>query len=52
MAQWLERDRLVNVAACRAVSNIPLGAGFSEKYHLSPLNIQTLYRPTVLMEVS
>ena len=27
-----------NVAACRAV-RIPVGAGFSEKYHISPLSI-------------
>ena len=30
--------RSADVAACRAVSN-PIGAGFSEKYHISPLSI-------------
>ena len=30
--------RSADVAACRAVSNL-LGAGFSEKYHVSPLSI-------------
>ena len=38
MAQWLERRALpMSLPAVRF--QIPLGAGFSEKYHVSPLSI-------------
>ena len=38
MAQWLERRALpMSLPAVRF--RIPLGAGFSEKYHVSPLSI-------------
>ena len=38
MAQWLERGALpMSLPAVRF--RIPLGAGFSEKYHVSPLAI-------------
>ena len=38
MAQWLERVALpMSLPAVRF--RIPLGAGFSEKYHVSPLSI-------------
>ena len=37
-----------NVTACRAVSN-PLGAGFSEKYHVSPLSILRHYFDVVAL---
>ena len=38
MAQWLERGALaMSLPAVRF--RIPLGAGFSEKYHVSPLSI-------------
>ena len=38
MAQWLERGVLpMSLPAVRF--RIPLGAGFSEKYHVSPLSI-------------
>ena len=38
MAQWLERGALPrSLPAVRF--RIPLGAGFSEKYHVSPLSI-------------
>ena len=38
MAQWLERGALpMLLPAVRF--RIPLGAGFSEKYHISPLSI-------------
>ena len=38
MAQWLERGALpMSLPAVRL--RIPLGAGFSEKYHVSPLSI-------------
>ena len=38
MAQWLERGALpMSLHAARF--RIPLGAGFSEKYHVSPLSI-------------
>ena len=38
MAQWLERGALpMSLPAVRFL--IPLGAGFSEKYHVSPLSI-------------
>ena len=38
MAQWLERGGLpMSLPAVRF--RIPLGAGFSEKYHVSPLSI-------------
>ena len=43
MAQWLERGALwMSLPAVRF--RIPLGAGFSEKYHVSPLSIGTLLR--------
>ena len=38
MAQWLKRGALpMSLPAVR--SRIPLGVGFSEKYHVSPLSI-------------
>ena len=38
MAQWLEREALpMSLPAVRF--RIRLGAGFSEKYHVSPLSI-------------
>ena len=38
MAQWLERGALqMSLLAVRF--RMPLGAGFSEKYHVSPLSI-------------
>ena len=38
MAQWLERGALpLSLPAVRF--RIPFGAGFSEKYHVSPLSI-------------
>ena len=38
MAQWLERGALpMSLPAVRF--RIPLGAGISEKYHVSPLSI-------------
>ena len=38
MAQWLERSALpMSLPAVRF--RIPVGAGFSEKYHVSPLSI-------------
>ena len=38
MAQWLERGALsMSLPAVRF--RIPLSAGFSEKYHVSPLSI-------------
>ena len=38
MAQWLEHGALpMSLLAVRF--RIPLGAGFSEKYHVSPLSI-------------
>ena len=38
VAQWLERGALpMSLPAVRF--RIPLGAGFSEKYHVSPLSI-------------
>ena len=38
VAQWLERGALpMSLSAVRF--RIPLGAGFSEKYHVSPLSI-------------
>ena len=38
MAQWLERGTLpISLPAMRF--RIPLGAGLSEKYHVSPLSI-------------
>ena len=38
MAQWLQRGALsMSLPAVRF--RIPLGAGFSEKYHVSPLSI-------------
>ena len=38
MAQWLKRDALLmSLPAVRF--RIPLGAGFSEKYNVSPLSI-------------
>ena len=38
MAQWLERGALpMSLPAVRF--RIPLGAGFSEKYHVSPFSI-------------
>ena len=38
MAQWLERGALpMSLSAVRF--RIPLDAGFSEKYHVSPLSI-------------
>ena len=38
MAQWLERGALpMSLPAARF--RIPLGAGFSEKYNVSPLSI-------------
>ena len=38
MAQWLERGALpMSLPAVRF--RTPLGAGFSEKYHVSPLSI-------------
>ena len=38
MAQWLERGALpMSLPAARF--RIPLGAEFSEKYHVSPLSI-------------
>ena len=38
MAQWLERGALpMSLPAVRF--RIPLGAGFSEKYHVPPLTI-------------
>ena len=48
VAQWLERGALpVSLPAMRF--RIPLGAGFSERYHVyPPLNIRTLSRWCVL----
>ena len=49
MAQWLERDALpMSLPAVRF--RIPLGAEFSEKYHVSPLplNLGTLFNCCVL----
>ena len=43
---------IVNVAACHAVF-VKLGAGFPEKYHVSPpFNIGTLFRFCVLGQSS
>ena len=42
VAQWLERGALpMSLPAVRF--RIPLGAGFSEKYHVSPLSISGHY---------
>ena len=38
MAQWLERDA-VPMTLPAVQFRIPLGTGFSEKYHVSPLSI-------------
>ena len=38
MAQWLERGAL-HMLLPAVWFRIPLGAGFSEKYHVSPLSI-------------
>ena len=43
MARWLKRGALpMSLPAVRF--RIPLGAEFSEKYHVSPLNLGTLLR--------
>ena len=38
MAQWSER-RVLSMSLPAVRFRIPLGAGFSEKYHVSPLSI-------------
>ena len=38
--KWLGSRSFVNVTACR-VFRIPLGAGFAEKYNVSPLRLST-----------
>ena len=46
MAQWLDRRALpMSLPAVRF--RIPLGAGFSEKYHVSPLSILGHYLDVV-----
>ena len=47
MAQWLERGALpMSLPAVRF--RVPLGAEFSKKYHVSPLNLGTLLRCCIL----
>ena len=48
VAQWLERGALpMSLPAVRF--RIPLGAGFSEKYHVSPLSILGHYFDVVYL---
>ena len=50
MAQWLERGALLLMSLPAVRYRAPLGAGFSEKYHVSPFQSLDIVQCYVLVQ--